>query len=31
MDKNANVKNRTIEVTTELIEQHNLNGAFHCL
>ena len=25
MDKNANVKNRIIEVTTELIEQHNGN------
>ena len=25
MDKNANVKNRIIEVTTELIEKHNGN------
>ena len=25
MDKNTNVKNRIIEVTTELIEQHNGN------
>lgn len=25
MDKSANVKNRIIEVTTELIEQHNGN------
>lgn len=25
MNKNANVKNRIIEVTTELIEQHNGN------